>query len=293
MSATLCDPTQSAYRGDMRRALTALREGGTPHVPPAVGLRRRRPRAHFHPFPEFFLQVGGRSRFECPGETFVLEQGRTCVIPAGVPHAETPENGRTPYGIVVCMRGREGVMLQRARRGRDGAIVGYGSLSVPSPRGRDAFELLDRLNQATAHPAPDAGPDRRALAEVFLLTVLAELDRPAVAAPVGSPLVAEAEKLALAALPDPALTVARLARSLGCTADHLSRIYRAERGVTLKTWIVAERIALARELLRDSRHQVAEVARACGFGQPSYFIRVFNARAGMTPGEFRRRAGTA
>jgi hypothetical protein len=39
MSATLCDPTQSAYRGDMRRALTALREGGTPHVPPAVGLR--------------------------------------------------------------------------------------------------------------------------------------------------------------------------------------------------------------------------------------------------------------
>jgi AraC-like DNA-binding protein len=36
---------------------------------------------------------------------------------------------------------------------------------------------------------------------------------------------------------------------------------------------------------------VNEIARACGFELPSYFIKIFRRNAGMTPGEFRKTFG--
>lgn len=280
-------PTIELGRKTLRAALARIRRGQTPIVPAAVELRRPRPRAHFHATPELFVQTGGTSFFECPADRFELTTGRTCIIPPGVPHAETPHDTRTPYGVLVCMQSPDGMMLHRGRGGPGQTIEGYGTHRVPSARAREAFGLLERIDTGRHLPAPDRAPFLRSITEAFLLTILAELDQPSPSED-GSPLVAEAEKLALAGLPDPALTVARLARSLGCTPDHLSRTFHAERGRSLKGWITAERLTLARQLLGTSRHQIAEVGWACGFARPSYFIRVFSAQTGMTPGEFRR-----
>jgi transcriptional regulator GlxA family with amidase domain len=52
--------------------------------------------------------------------------------------------------------------------------------------------------------------------------------------------------------------------------------------------LTAERVALAQRLLDEGNYQVAEVGWACGFAQPSYFIRVFRARTGLTPLAWRR-----
>ncbi len=286
---TAVEPLSQAYREALAAALVSIREGQVPFVPAALGLRRRRPRAHFHATPEFFVQTGGASRFECPHDIFELPAGRTCIIPAGVPHAESPRHTSSAYGIVVCMQARDGILFQRARSESPGGIDGYALHHVPSQRGRDAFGLLERVDTARHLPEADQAAYRRALAEAFLLTIMAELAQPSVPT-LGSPLVAEAEKLALSGLSDAGLTVARIGRGLGCSADHLSREFKAARGVSLKAWITRERIALARDLLAGSRHQVAEVGWACGFARPSYFIRVFSAHTGVTPGDFRRRA---
>lgn len=285
----------SRYARDLERALERLRADRLRlHVPRRVELRRRRPGAHFHPAPELFFQTGGGTDFDCPADRFRLGTGDVCVMPRGVPHAETPRDARTPYGILVCMLTRDGLFLNRGRADAARRIHGYDVAFLPGARARDAFRYLDDVSASEVVPAAHRHRYGLALVEAFLLCVLGEIARGGEAEPpTGSPLVREAENLARSHLSDPALSVARLAASLGCSADHLSRRFRAERGTTLVAWITDERLELAREMLADPRYNVSEVSWACGFAEPSYFIRVFRARTGFTPRTYRKTlAGT-
>jgi len=104
-----------------------------------------------------------------------------------------------------------------------------------------------------------------------------------------TPLVAEVEKIIRVEISRSDLSVASLAARVGCSADHLTRRVRAERGVALNAWITRERIDLACNLLERPEHNVAEVGWACGFSSPSYFISVFTRHKKATPLAWRRR----
>jgi transcriptional regulator GlxA family with amidase domain len=130
------------------------------------------------------------------------------------------------------------------------------------------------------------------LVSAFLIASLGDLHRtPGDADPL-TPLASGARKLAMAQLSDPDLGVSSLARQLGCHPDHLSRSFQKSLGVPLGEWIIRERIQTARGLLQNSPHNVAEVCWACGFSNPSYFIKVFRTRTGQTPGQFRKASAT-
>lgn len=282
-----------AYERDLEAALVRLRDGRAKvRVPRSVELHRRKPRSHFHPTPELFVQTGGATEFECPGGRFALGTGDLAVIPRGVPHAETPIDRRTPYGVLVCLHSREGYALHRGRATPERAIQGWGTERLASVRGRDAFRYLDDVAEADKVPAAHRARFVAGLVDAFLVTLLGELHRPAVESDARSPQVREAEKLARTMLAEPELSVEGLAASVGCAADTLSRQFHRERGVTLTTWIAKERVALAKELLADARYNVAEVGWACGFSAASYFIRVFRAHTGMTPRAWRVAART-
>lgn len=284
---------QAAYERDLEAALERLRAGrARVRVPKAVELHRRRPRSHFHPAPELFVQTGGATGFDCPGDRFTLGTGDLVVMPRGVPHAETPIDRRTPYGVLVCIHAREGFVLHRGRATAMREIQGWGSERLASTRGREAFRYLDDVAEAEKVPVAHRGRFVAGLVDAFLVTLLSELHRPAVESDARSPFVREAEKLVRAMLPEPELSVERLAASVGCATDTLSRQFHRERGVTLTTWIAKERVALAKELLADARYNVAEVGWACGFSAASYFIRVFRAHTGMTPRAWRGAAKT-
>lgn len=283
----------AGYERDLKAALARLRAGKVKvRVPRAVELHRKRPRAHFHSTPEFFVQTGGASEFECPADKFTLGTGELAVIPRGLPHAETPIDRRTSYGVLVSMHAREGFVLHRGRATAERGIQGWGTERLASVRGREAFRYLDDVAEAHKVPAEHRARFVSGLLEVFVVTLLSELHRPAVESDARSPFVREAEKLVRAMLPEPELSVERLAASAGCATDTLSRLFHRERGVTLTTWIAKERVALAKELLADARYNVAEVGWACGFSAASYFIRVFRAHTGMTPRAWRVAAGT-
>ena len=273
----------------LERTLTSLQAGKLRlHIARPVGLFRRKPRSHFHATAEFFLQTGGGTDFECPGETFRLGTWGVCVMPGGVPHAETPLDLKTPYGLLVCMQARDGFLVHQAVANNRREIAASRVEHLASPRGQAAFRYLDEM----AGPVPEKHRRdfEKSLLEAFLITVLGELHRPSAGRASRSPLVAEAEKLARALLADPALSVAGLAGSLGCSADYLSRRFQQERGSTLSGWIVRERIAMARDLLTDPRHSISEVGWACGFTTASYFIRVFRQQTNLTPRAWREAA---
>lgn len=85
---------------------------------------------------------------------------------------------------------------------------------------------------------------------------------------------------------DPALALGALARETGISADHLSRLFRAELGKSPKQYLADLRINRARSLLRQGSMSVKEVAHATGFRDPLYFSRLFRARVGLPPSEF-------
>ncbi|HKB58080.1 MAG TPA: helix-turn-helix transcriptional regulator [Lacunisphaera sp.] len=280
---------QAEFARDLTGTLLRLRSGRLrTHVPQPGELRVRRPGAKFHATPELFIQTGGATDFSCPADAFRLGTSDVCVIPRGVAHAEIPQDLRTPYGVLVCMHTRDGLFLHRGRADPAHRIRGYGTTLLPGLRARDSLRYLDEI---AAHETVSKAQRRRyvaALLEAFFLTVLSELERPsAVPAADSSPLVIATENLVRTHFPDVTLTVARLARELGCSADHLSRHFHRERGLTLTAWITRERLTTAKEMLADPSYNIAEVGWACGFSGSSYFIRVFSAHNGITPRAYR------
>lgn len=277
------------YDRDIRRALRRIRSGKCEiRIPQRRELHRKRPMSHFHAYPELFIQTGGATDFDCAGETFRLHEGDICVMPRGVPHGETPHDEASPYSIIVCMTSREFINFRRARSIVPRQINGFDILHLPSSRGHGIFRYLDDIADLEAITEKDRRPYLRALLEAFLLSLCSELSQPAQPATVpGSPLVIKAERFALMHLGESALTVGAIAHSLNCTADHLSRIFHREHGLTLSTWLARERVAQARTLLEETTYNISEVGWACGFNEPSYFIRIFKRHTSMTPREYR------
>lgn len=94
-------------------------------------------------------------------------------------------------------------------------------------------------------------------------------------------------------LRDPDLTPARIAHAHDISVRRLFRL-RAEAGFSLEQWIIAERLAGARDdLARDADTPIALVGRRWGFVNDAHFSRRFREAYGQTPREWRKAARCA
>jgi AraC-like DNA-binding protein len=93
-------------------------------------------------------------------------------------------------------------------------------------------------------------------------------------------------------LPETDLSVAALAQRHGCTPRFIQRLFEQE-GTTFSGYVLAQRLARAHGLLSDPRRRaekISEVALDCGFGDVSYFNRVFRRHYGASPSDVRAQA---
>ncbi|HWX44038.1 MAG TPA: helix-turn-helix transcriptional regulator [Solirubrobacteraceae bacterium] len=86
------------------------------------------------------------------------------------------------------------------------------------------------------------------------------------------------------------LTVAVVARTLGCSPRQLQRAYTQFGAGTFQEDLTARRMAAAAELLAGQAIPVADVARLVGYSGGSHFARAFRRRYGLPPARFRERA---
>jgi AraC-like DNA-binding protein len=84
-------------------------------------------------------------------------------------------------------------------------------------------------------------------------------------------------------------TLARAAREVGVSANHLNRLLRQQTGLTFRQLLIQRRIELAKTLLRTGDATCTEIAMTCRFGDSNYFARLFKRKTGLSPTEFRRR----
>ncbi|MBZ9567117.1 AraC family transcriptional regulator [Modicisalibacter tunisiensis] len=82
--------------------------------------------------------------------------------------------------------------------------------------------------------------------------------------------------------------VAEMAACCHLAEAAFARQFRALTGQSPHVWLTAQRLARARELLRDPRASLTEIALACGFADAAHFSRVFRRHVGRPPGEWRR-----
>ena len=86
-------------------------------------------------------------------------------------------------------------------------------------------------------------------------------------------------------------TLAWLARRVNTSERTLSRLFRAEFGMTYPQWRTRARIFAAMVLLADGA-TVTDTAHACGWATTSAFVHTFAHAMGTTPGAHRTGAGS-
>lgn len=90
----------------------------------------------------------------------------------------------------------------------------------------------------------------------------------------------------------PSLQVSDLADQAGYSPFHFSRLFSAQLGIGPGQYLIALRVARAKELLLADDDPVIDVACEVGFDSLSSFGRRFRSTVGVTPGQLRRLAQT-
>ncbi len=79
-------------------------------------------------------------------------------------------------------------------------------------------------------------------------------------------------------------TLNEVAEQLHVSPDYLSRCFRREMGISVKDYLLEQKLNYGRHLILLGRN-VTETAMEAGFANSSYFIQLYKKRFGTTPGK--------
>jgi AraC family transcriptional regulator len=79
-----------------------------------------------------------------------------------------------------------------------------------------------------------------------------------------------------------------LAKETGYSRAHFMRMFQAATGQTPHDYILQLRLTRARDLLRERRNSMIDIAALCGFSSQSHMATVFRQMLGITPSQYRR-----
>lgn len=200
-----------------------------------------------------------------------------------------------PPGALHAVRGAQPPLhCQTVSFSLDGLPLHPRPVIRPDQAGSAAFvHTLDALFAL----APVGGPEDETLLQHYLRALCGLYHRfgHCLAAPAETPFAAETLKRVLLYMEQHCaqpLTVEDLAAVSGYSKYHFSRFFTAAVGCSCMRYLQRVRLRQARRLLLHTDLSVADVAQKTGFGEVSYFIRVFRQDTGVTPLRFRREALT-
>lgn len=147
--------------------------------------------------------------------------------------------------------------------------------------------LVENLVWSLVHPQPNARRINQATMGVLLLQLLNYTEDLEEASGNGAVLSALREIEENYRTAD----LTRLAGELHVSLPYLSAAVHRATGRTFKELLLEKRLSKAAQLLRETRLTTQDIILAVGYENTSYFYRVFRARFGITPKEYRRQQG--
>ncbi|HEY3377942.1 MAG TPA: AraC family transcriptional regulator [Armatimonadota bacterium] len=242
---------------------------------------------HYHTLPELVLQISGETLLECPCEDLHVRAGELCLTQSCLPHYERPQETASPFLNLVLLFTDQHIGVHAAGDS-GGKICTLQRIDLYT---RHIDGMLTYIAQMTQHWQM-ASPWHRqiicGLGMALVSELLEALDQSALSAPAVPHKVMLCTSLVMRQLSDPHLSVKTLADHLDWTPDYLSFAFHAATGTRLHTFIATQRHLLAKRLLTGSDLSIAEICRACGYEDPSYFTRIFKRFQDCTPGTYRR-----
>jgi AraC-like DNA-binding protein len=236
---------------------------------------------------EFLIQLIGTSCWHHAEGCEKVAPGELLLIPSGVAHREDHNIGKSASCNLNVYVMRDGVAFHANVYPRP---EDWTFLACWAGSGGWHSTLYNSLAGAVVAHTVGAKSSKAAMEGLLVafLTGLQDCIITCQDVPYSSThLVERCRKQLINNLSSPSLSVAFLAKRLGCSADYLSNCYSRQIGKTITQTINAERLALAQELLRISAMNISEIAVACGYADPGYFGRLFKRLVGITPRAYR------
>ncbi len=228
------------------------------------------------------VQLRGKSLFEQDGRIACLKPGDWSLYDTTRSYLVS---SAAPVDLHILLLPREGILRDRPE---------LAQLLVRRLRGTRGMGKLacDAIAQAFAQGGAEALPAAAGenIVELLHLSLLENFGlRLAPARP--SVLRERIKLLVQQSLADPGLRVESIARALNCSKRALHKAFESE-GHSLRDYIWDCRLQRALgglESTRRDRGSITEIAFASGFSSAAHFSRVFRARYGSSPREWRRR----
>lgn len=105
--------------------------------------------------------------------------------------------------------------------------------------------------------------------------------------------LSEAVRAVIAADPGRPMSLDEIARQVGASVFHLSRVFRQHAGMSLHAFRDELRLRTALPAVLDGSRSLTELALEYGYASPSHFTDRFRARYGMAPSQLRATRGRA
>ena len=122
---------------------------------------------------------------------------------------------------------------------------------------------------------------------VRIMTICAQYLTLSNAIPSAKPTVAEQAKKYIGKNLEHKFGIADICEQLGCSKSTLLTTFKKKYGITVNSYITEVRLNKAVHLLFEGEKTISEVALLTGFSDGSYFSKVFSAKYGVPPSEYR------
>ena len=122
---------------------------------------------------------------------------------------------------------------------------------------------------------------------VKIMTICAQYLTLSNAIPSAKPTVAELAKRYIGENVQKKICITDICNELGCSKSTLLTTFKSKYGITVNTYITESKLELAVHLLLDGDMTISEIAAETGFSDQSYFSKVFSAKYGTPPSEYR------
>lgn len=210
------------------------------------------------------------------------EAGNICFINPDEVHDGAPDS----YGYSYRMTYPSPEFLTSLLQEATGRAVGAPKFRMPGVHDPELAGIF-----CDAHRALEGNTEQLFADEKLIAFYLTAIERyggglpPLIAAGSEPDAVARTKDFLMAHMAE-ATDFQELARHVGLSAWHLIRVFRKATGLTPHAWLVDRRVHQARELLRAGESP-SHIAAQCGFADQAHLTRLFKARLGVTPGQYK------
>lgn len=83
-------------------------------------------------------------------------------------------------------------------------------------------------------------------------------------------------------------SIQEIAKELNYNECYLSHLFKSKMGVTLKQYILGQKVQISQELLVNEEYSVTDISQKLNFSSPQHFNKVFKKYTGFAPTEFRK-----